>query len=185
MVPSDDKGGAMVTIAAGSFKAGSRCYDVPRMRQNELENQSITLAEFNIDKYPYPNKPGAEAMLNVTRVKAAALCEAQGKRLCTEMEWERACKGDKSTTFMWGNGYKKGLCDGQKDHKIGARDGCVSPLGVHDMIGLSLEWTASDWDRGTTTGDAVVRGARAEKVSWLSARCTHTRKRNPNKAYDN
>ena len=177
--------GPVATIPAGTFKAGSRCHDVPRMRPYELENQQITLGEYQMDKYPYPNKAGEPAMLNVSRTKAAELCEERGKRLCTEMEWERACKGTKSTTFPWGNGFKKGVCDGQKDHLTGKREKCTSDFGVNDLIGIGIEWTGSDWDRGTTTGEAVVRGARAEKVSWLSARCTHTRKRDPNKEYDN
>jgi hypothetical protein len=53
-----------------------------------------------------------------------------------------------------------------------------------DSEGLALEWTASDWERGTPTGEKVVRGSRSEKVSWLSTRCAHSRKRDPNKSYD-
>ncbi len=177
--------GPSVSIAAGTFKAGSRCSDVPRIRPHELEHEEVSLGAYQMDQYPYPNEEGKPAMLNVTHEKAAQLCAERGKRLCTELEWERACKGSKSTTYQWGNGYNNTKCKGQLDNVVGQRAACKSELGVMDLIGVALEWTASDWERGTPTGDKVVRGSRAKKVSWLSARCTHARKRNPNLTYDN
>ena len=177
--------GEMITIPSGKLRAGSACFDVPRIRPHELEHEMVSLGEFQIDKHPYPNKPGEKAKLNVTWSDAKKLCEDQGKRLCSEMEWERACKAENNKTYMWGNGFKKGQCNGQTDHMIGQREQCKTGFGVMDMMGISLEWTDSTWERGTPTGDRVVRGARAEKVSWLSARCTHSRKRDPNLTYDN
>ena len=177
--------GPTISIPAGKLMAGSRCYDVPRIRPDELEHEAISMGAFEMDLYPYPNDPGEPARLDVNWYEAKQLCEERGKRLCTEMEWERACKGPKNTTYMWGDGFKKGLCDGQPDHRTSARPLCKTGFGVMDMVGVALEWTASDWERGTKTGDKVVRGARPEKVSWLSARCTHSRKRDPNQKYDN
>lgn len=177
--------GPSVEIPAGTLKVGSRCQDVPRIRPNELEFEAASMGTFRMDVYPYPNKEGEPALLNQTQEKAAQLCAARGKRLCTELEWERACKGAKNKTFMWGNGFKKGRCPGQLDHKTGARPKCTTEFGVKDMMGVAMEWTSSDWERGSASGDKVVRGARAEKVSWLSARCAHSRKRNPHMTYDN
>ncbi len=177
--------GPSVSISAGTFKAGSRCNDVPRIRPHELEHEEVSLGAFQMDKYPYPNEVGKPAMINVSHEKATQLCAERGKRLCTELEWERACKGPKSTTYQWGNGYNNTKCKGQLDNMIGQRSECESDLGVVDLIGVALEWTSSDWERGTPTGDKVVRGSRAKKVSWLSARCTHARKRNPNLTFDN
>ncbi|RLB58531.1 MAG: hypothetical protein DRI90_16650, partial [Deltaproteobacteria bacterium] len=176
-------GGPTVKIPAGTLKAGSSCVDVPRIRPNELEHDRISLGEFEIDLYPYPNEPNMPAKLGVTHTEATKLCADRGKRLCTELEWEYACKGSKNATYMWGSGFKKGRCDGQLDHMMGQRPECKTDPGAMDMMGVALEWTASDWERGTPTGDKVVRGARAEKVSWLSARCTHARKRNPHQTF--
>jgi formylglycine-generating enzyme required for sulfatase activity len=182
---STKDGGPTATIPAGKLRAGSRCMDVPRVRPNELEHETVSMGAYDMDLYPYPNEAGKPAKLNVNWHEAKKLCEARGRRLCTELEWERACKGPKNTTFMWGDGFKKGQCDGQTDHATNKRSNCKSAFGVMDMIGVALEWTGSDWERGTRTGDKVVRGARAEKVSWLSARCAHSRKRDPNVTYDN
>jgi formylglycine-generating enzyme required for sulfatase activity len=178
--------GPTIPIPAGTFTAGSRCGDVPRVRPDELEGEQISMGEFDIDAHPYPNEPGKQALLNVTWEEAKQLCAARGRRLCTELEWERACKGDKSNTYLWGAAYKNNHgCDGQTDHMLGQRPHCKSDFGVMDMMGVALEWTASDWERGTGTGDKVVRGSRAEKVSWLSSRCAHSRKRAPQKKHDN
>ncbi len=177
--------GPTVKVPAGTLRAGTSCMDVPRIRPNELEHDAISLGEFEIDLYPYPNEPGKAAKLAVTHEEATKLCAERGKRLCTELEWEYACKGPKNAMYMWGQGFQKGKCDGQLDHKLGERPECKTDPGVIDMMGVALEWTSSDWERGTPTGDKVVRGARAEKVSWLSARCTHARKRNPHQTFDN
>jgi sulfatase modifying factor 1 len=184
--PQASAPGPTVAIPAGTFTAGSRCADVPRVRQDELEGEQISMGEFDIDLHPYPNEPGKQALLNVTWEEAKQACEARGRRLCTELEWERACKGDKSNTYLWGQGYKANHgCDGQTDHMLGQRPHCKSDFGVLDMMGVALEWTSSDWERGTGTGDKVVRGSRAEKVSWLSSRCAHSRKRSPQQKFDN
>lgn len=185
-VPASDAGGGpMVTIPAGKLRAGSRCYDVPRVRPNELEHDEVAMGEFEMDLHPYPNEPGQPAKVDVSWQEAKELCEARGKRLCTEMEWERACKGPKNSTYMWGEGFKKAQCDGRTDRLTNQRPECKTGFDVMDMMGLSLEWTANEWERGSPNGERVVRGARAEKVSWLSARCTHSRKRDPNKGHDN
>ncbi|MEM9692141.1 MAG: SUMF1/EgtB/PvdO family nonheme iron enzyme, partial [Myxococcota bacterium] len=183
--PKQGEYGPTVTIPAGTLKAGSRCQDVPRDRRHELEHESIAMASFEMDAYPYPNREGETVKLGVTWSEAKALCEERGKRLCTETEWEWACKAEKNETYPWGRGFKKEPCPGQLDGKLGARPGCKTDFGVKDMIGVALEWTASDWKRGTPTGDKVVRGAREKMVSWLSARCTHSRKRDPQKSYEN
>jgi formylglycine-generating enzyme required for sulfatase activity len=157
--------GPVVTIPKGTLEAGSKCMDVPRSRPDELLYEDVALGEFQMDVYPYPNEPNKPALVNVTWEKAKQLCEERGKRLCTEMEWERACKGPKNLTYMWGNGFKTKRCDGQKDLLNGARPECKTEFGVMDMVGGAMEWTASEWERGTPSGHKVVRGARAEKVS--------------------
>lgn len=177
--------GPAVDVPAGSFRAGSKCMDLPRSRRHELEYEQVSMGAFSMDKFPYPNEPGKPAKLNVTWQEAQDLCEARGRRLCTELEWERACKGPDSKTYPWGPSFKKGVCPGELDHVLGQRTKCVSDFGMADVLGVALEWTASDWKRGTSDGHKVVRGAREEVVSWLSARCTHSRKRDPNLTYDN
>lgn len=44
--------------------------------------------------------------------EAQHACEASGKTLCTSLQWEKACKGSKQTTYGYGNDYDPTVCDG-------------------------------------------------------------------------
>ena len=83
----------MAWVPPGVLLAGTAPDKTPRIAEEELPGTPIQLNGFYIDLLAYPNEPGAIATTNVSREDAAHLCEAKGKRLCTEYEWERACKG--------------------------------------------------------------------------------------------
>lgn len=170
--------GPAVTIPAGSFKAGSPCASVPRVTSEELEAETVTLGEFSIDVFPYPNDPQAAPRTDVTREEAAALCAAQNKRLCTELEWERACKGPAGTSYEYGATYSPKSCAAEALPLPDRRPRCVSGFGVKDMHGLVWEWTASAWGRGTSGNLATIRGGPA-RAGALQARCQNGQGRPP------
>jgi formylglycine-generating enzyme required for sulfatase activity len=78
---------------------------------------------------------------------ATAYCAWQGKRLPTEAEWERACRGlTENEKYPWGD-----RAPTAKDARFGASDGpaavCSVPksrMGLCDIVGNMWEWT-SDW----------------------------------------
>lgn len=78
---------------------------------------------------------------------ATAYCAWQGKRLPTEAEWERACRGlTENEKYPWGD-----RAPTAKDARFGASDGPVavcsvpkSRMGLCDIVGNMWEWT-SDW----------------------------------------
>ncbi|MFO0611403.1 MAG: SUMF1/EgtB/PvdO family nonheme iron enzyme [Polyangiaceae bacterium] len=143
--------GPTVTIPAGTLNLGFACGAVPRITDEEHVHRAIQVSEFTIDVFPYPNDPqGAAPKTGVTRDEAAGLCQANGKRLCTEVEWERACKGPKDQTFEYGNVYDASACKDLPGALTNARGACASGFGVKDMHGLVLEWTSGEWGRGTT-----------------------------------
>ncbi len=47
----------------------------------------------------------------VSKEIAGQACANAGKRLCTEEEWVRACKGPSSTQYPYGNDYAAGKCN--------------------------------------------------------------------------
>jgi hypothetical protein len=114
----------------------------------------IPLAAFHIDRLPYPNDPASPPLTGVRRDEAAELCAAEGKRLCTELEWERACKGDSDRRFATGSSLDVDAC--RADPLA-----CESPFGVDSMGVHGFEWTASEVTVGLGSArfSAVARGA--------------------------
>lgn len=77
---------------------------------------------------------------------AASACTAAGFRLCTRDEWNAACGAD---DYPYGTDYEQDRCNSAANGTdvrtralapSGSSEGCVSPLGVHDLSGNVLEW---------------------------------------------
>lgn len=113
---------------------------------------------FCIDLYEFPNQPSGEPVVEKTWEQAEALCAKEGKRLCTESEWELACGGWKAQEFPYDGSYQAGQCNTQSltIHLSGGSAGCRSPFGVYDLSGNVYEWTSSKWS--TKYRDKVVKG---------------------------
>lgn len=63
---------------------------------------------------------------------AEAACKNAGKRLCSEAEWVTACRGEKQTTFPYGDKYREGQCNVfREDHPAHILHGSFS-VGLSD-----------------------------------------------------
>ncbi|MFO0552634.1 MAG: SUMF1/EgtB/PvdO family nonheme iron enzyme [Polyangiaceae bacterium] len=156
----------IVSIPAGTLVAGSIPGDKGRDPTLEPPSVSFDLPAFDIDRYLYPNEPGRPPKLGASRSEAEQLCKQKGRRLCTELEWERACKGPDNELYA-GRAAWDSACNE-------APEKCASSFGVAGM-GSFREWTASDVepprDSGVKKG-AAVRGASRE-ASDVDRRCAH------------
>jgi sulfatase modifying factor 1 len=126
---------------------------------------------FCIDRYEWPNKVGALPRYMASWNEARASCETIGKRLCADTEWTLACEGQERQPYPYGDGYvrddracnidkpyiwprpEKLFDDKTQDEELarldqrepsGARGACVSPYGVHDMVGNVDEWVVNE-----------------------------------------
>ena len=87
-----------------------------------------------------------EPIQNITWSEAKAECERAGKRLCSEVEWEKACKGPSNAAFAYGSEYTAGVClpsGFSAGDKIGKHPKCSNEWGVFGLSGGVREWTAS------------------------------------------
>ncbi len=176
----------------GSAKAGDLYpgFDLPEkiagfsseQRGNEVLVSSPKNSFF-IDVYEHPNRKGAVATNNVTPGEAAAMCEAEGKRLCTAEEWAYACaSGDNNLAYYldkrklesynlvfkscsWGN-HKPLLTA-----KCGRYPKCGNTYGVHDMMGNLWEWVSLPGGSGMTglAGPGENNGCqRCRRCDWTA-----------------
>lgn len=177
----------MLWVPAGTLRVGTPADRAPRIADEEPASQAVEMGGFYIDVLPYPNEPGAIPTTNVTRDEAEALCAAKGKRLCTELEWERACKGPSNNPYEYGDAYRAATCGTGVSSEEAARRpsgehaACKSAFGVSDMHGGVWEWTESSWGRGSKDASlAVLRGGNSV-AGELVGRCANAIGRSPSK----
>jgi iron(II)-dependent oxidoreductase len=124
--------------------------------------------------------------LYVTWTEASAFCRAQGKRLPTEAEWEKAARGDQGNLFPWGQRPPApGVAMFGQYHvheipivaSVDSGEKGQSPYGLRHMAGNAAEWVA-DWfgiDYYATMPDRNPRGVAQGRYkvvrggSWKSA----------------
>lgn len=169
----------MVLIPAGKFIMGSDPADEKRgitVGIDELPQRKVKVKAFYIDKfevtnaqyqkfidvtdnktpYDYKNRkfPEGEGQWPVSHIDwfdAKAYCEWAGKRLPTEVEWEKAARGTDGRIYPWGDKYdveKLNVKDWNKMKvervNVGSFPDGTSPYGLLDMAGSVWEWT-EDW----------------------------------------
>ena len=202
-----------VRIPAGDFVMGSNSG-----RSDERPQRSVYLDAFEIDRFEisnaqyqrflqatqrippaywsgieYPNGQADYPVVGVSWEEAAAYCTWIGKRLPTEAEWEKACRGSDSRLYPWGNTWdsargnvevsgrsawplgwdqawmllKSASSDatGHRLQPIGSYPAGASPYGVLDMVGNASEWVW-DWYNWSDYKDLPAQNPRSLGPPW-------------------
>ncbi|MBX7195039.1 MAG: hypothetical protein K1X94_23500, partial [Sandaracinaceae bacterium] len=147
--------GPRADVPAGSFEVGSVPGTPFRRPSREADRVVVTLPAFTIDRRPYPNDPTLAPLLVSSRAEAESLCAEREGRLCTELEWERACGGPEASVHTTGSTIDLDQC--MRDPAT-----CASGFGVMAMGIEHAEWTASNVETRLGTR-AVLRGARSDQ----------------------
>ncbi|MCK6512743.1 SUMF1/EgtB/PvdO family nonheme iron enzyme [Myxococcota bacterium] len=162
----------MAWIAAGAFPMGSAVSD-PMHFFGEKALVRTSTSGFCIDRYEAPGK-GEMPIRDISWSDAKAHCATKGKRLCSEIEWERACKGSSERRFPYGNTFQPNRCNtrdakgrNRSIRRGGSMPRCKSPFGVFDLSGNVAEWTSSPFLR---KGWRIIRGGSFNRPDW-DVRC--------------
>lgn len=150
---------SMVKIPAGEFTMGSQSGN-----KDEQPPRQIYLDPFQIDRYEvtnaqyrrflletggrapqhwaatdYPAGQGDWPVTGVSWLEASAYCQWVGKRLPSEAEWEKACRGRDANRYPWGDEWEPGKAN------TGLQGAAFWPATVEDIWRL-LEANAADYD---------------------------------------
>jgi sulfatase modifying factor 1 len=205
----------MVDVPAGEFLMGS-----DSGRSDERPLHQVYLDSFELDRYEITNAqyqhflqaagrqsppywqgiafPIGQAdypVVGASWDEADAYCAWRGKRLPTEAEWEKACRGDDGRLYPWGDVWDAGRANvdvsvpaSQADpsiweatwqllrvtpvnpagpglRPIGSTPNGASPYGVMDMVGNAAEWVA-DWYNWSDYSDLPSRNPRGMGPPW-------------------
>jgi formylglycine-generating enzyme required for sulfatase activity len=157
------RAGEVISVPAGRYHVGSSPGEPGRDPAVEADGIAVDMTAFDIDALPYPNDPAQPARTGATRDEAARLCQERGRRLCREIEWERACRGPTETVFPNGDEWEAERCTGNNPGQ------CASGFGAMTMGTRYSEWTSDD-----ITDRAVIRGAGASAPA-AQHRCSSRR----------
>ncbi len=122
---------------------------------------------FCVDVYEYPGG-NTIPRTNVSFADAGRICAARGERLCSEAEWERACRGKGNASYPYGQAFDATRCNTKGKDGDPAPGGtfaaCRSAAGAYDMSGNVAEWVAS----GAQKGGNAQQGAKESRCSAVT-----------------
>lgn len=101
---------------------------------------------------------GAVPQAHISQVQAAAACSAAGKRLCTDDEWLRACRGPGDTQYPYGPTRMPGVCnDARATHP------------AVELYGTAASWVFSHLDSPCFNQLAASLGRTGEQAGCVTA----------------
>jgi len=140
--------GEMVLVPGGEFRFGEKkqVTSLPAFYIDKTEVSNAAYAQFcQATQHPLPggfpaNRP-AYPVVSVTIADARAFAQWAGKRLPTDLEWEKAARGSDGRTFPWGSEVDNSRANvGTRELRpVDSYPSGASPYGALQMVGNAWE----------------------------------------------
>jgi hypothetical protein len=99
---------------------------------------------------------GAIPQSYISGCDAERACEASGKRLCRNEEWERACRGPDNLTYPYGNTRMDGACNDESLHPVYSPAECFQTS--ESWIYSHLDYPGINQQQSTLTRTGTLAG---------------------------
>jgi len=170
----------MVYFPAGRFLAGpdKKPTELDAFYLDQTEVSNAEFAEFcRATGCQAPQSAPDLPVVNVSVEQARAYAKWKGKRLPTQMEWERAVRSDDGVNYPWGNAEDPGLANVQDnpillEHKPMPVTS-YRPLPAYQMIGNvweMVEGTAEPDDFTVELFAQYLKPAPTREEKWIQIR---------------
>jgi serine/threonine protein kinase len=109
---------------------------------------------------PAPDPEELRPLRDMAYAEAEAHCDSKGKRLCTEDEWEKACKGPDNWIYAYDDEFNSKQCPPSgwklRAYRVSEFQRCLSGYSIHNLGGGLLEWTSSKEGEGYVVKGGAV-----------------------------
>ena len=163
----------MVTIPAGEFIRGTDerlpdegpqhtlfvpafqidIYEVTNLQYKKFIDATGRASPRHFENRTYPEGKVDHPVVYVSWYDAEAYCAWAGKRLPSDIEWEKAARGTDGRTYAWGNDFNVNFANTPVRWEYLKTEGDTTPVGgfpqgksvygLYDTSGNVWEWTAS------------------------------------------
>lgn len=168
-----DKPGKMILIPAGEYLRGSNhrlpdegpeymastkafyidLYEVTNLQYKKFIDATNRKSPKHFRNRTYPEGKVDHPVVWVSWYDARDYCEWAGKRLPTDIEWEKAARGTDGRDYAWGDDFDINKVNSPVRWEalgipgdtlpVGSFEEGKSPYGLYDMSGNVWEWTDS------------------------------------------
>ena len=128
-------------------------YEVTNLQHKQFIDATHRKSPRHFRNRTYPKGKVDHPVVFVSWYDAHDYCQWAGKRLPTDVEWEKAARGKDDRDYPWGNDFDTNKVNSPVRWEslnipgdttpAGAFEGGKSPYGLYDMAGNVWEWTDS------------------------------------------
>lgn len=143
--------GPQYVASVGAFQID--VYEVTNLQYKQFMDATQHKSPKHFENRTYPPGKADHPVVYVSWYDAKEYCAWAGKRLPTDIEWEKAARGTDGRTYAWGNDFSVEMANTPQRWGSMEQPGDTTPVGafpqgksiygLYDVSGNVWEWTSS------------------------------------------